>query len=102
MENRYEKRKIAQFNANNLKMYNHRFKVLSAVLHSGNSPYSGHCKAIVRHEMNKWILIDDLTNSYNNIRQRSVNNLVGIYCVFLKGNHSAQFLRDYRLQIIQS
>jgi len=82
--NRYKQRKIIQFEANNLKTSNHRFKVLAAVIHSGNTLYSGHYTSIVRHELNKWILIDDLKTSYNNVRQRFVSNLDSVYCVFLE------------------
>jgi len=82
--NRYKQRKILQFDSNNLKIGNHRFRVLAAVMHTGDTPYSGHYTSIVRHDVNKWLLIDDMKNSFNNIRQRFVGNLENVYCAFLE------------------
>ena len=52
------KKQLTRFNANNCQLFGSNFRVMSALVHIGTSPHSGHYKVKVR-DGDRWIWLDD-------------------------------------------
>lgn len=77
-------RAISGFNANKVSIGGKNYKCVGAILHSGNSPQSGHYTCLVRCSDNRWIHINDLNYDDIQYRTRFVPSLKDVYLLFLQ------------------